>query len=347
MRIPLTRLCLFATAAAAAAGCGSSEQPARPPSPSVGDGARDAITILAPADGVRLRASAAGEDALRASVRVRGRARPGSAVFLNAGCRPLPCRARVAAGAQGTWRATIALRVPRAAPFVTIDAASARDGAGAGAGTAVATVELVAGPAPSRRPPRPPQPQASSPRAKQRAPAATRPSRPALPHDVLVIGDSLAEGMAAPLRAALPGWRVRIEALTGRPLAAGMRILGAEPGAPAILAMSLFTNDEPRNTAALEAAVRATATRPGGCAVWSTIVRPPYEGVSYAAANALLHRLARDPEVAPGLELVEWERAARQTPSLVSGDEVHASPQGYRTRALMYAEAIRACAGER
>jgi hypothetical protein len=92
--------------------------------------------------------------------------------------------------------------------------------------------------------------------------------------------------------------------------------------------------------------VRATATRPGGCAVWSTIVRPPYEGVSYAAANAVLHRLARDPELAPGLQLVEWARVARRSPSLIAGDEVHATPVGYRARALSYAEAIRACAGE-
>jgi lysophospholipase L1-like esterase len=152
--------------------------------------------------------------------------------------------------------------------------------------------------------------------------------------------------MAAPLRAALPGWRVRIDALTGRPLTAGMRILAADPSPPAILAISLFTNDDPRNTGALESAVRATATRPGGCAVWSTIVRPPYAGVSYDAANALLHRLARDPQLAPGLELVDWAGAVARTPSLIAGDEVHGSPDGYRARALMYAEAIRACAGE-
>ena len=163
--------------------------------------------------------------------------------------------------------------------------------------------------------------------------------------DVLVVGDSLAEGMADALPAALPGWRVRIDALTGRALAEGMRILAAEAAPPAILAISLFTNDHPRNTGALNAAVRATATRPGGCAVWATIVAPPFQGVGYDAANALLRRLARDPDLA--LELVDWSRAVARTPSLMSADEVHASPAGYRARALMYAEAIRGCAGER
>ena len=92
---------------------------------------------------------------------------------------------------------------------------------------------------------------------------------------MLVIGDSLAVGMADALRAALPGWRVRIEAKHGRSLAEGMRILAEQVDAPAILAFSLFTNDGPTATGALEAAVRATAGRRGGCAVWATIVRPP------------------------------------------------------------------------
>ena len=162
---------------------------------------------------------------------------------------------------------------------------------------------------------------------------------------MLVVGDSLADEIANLLPAALPGWRVRIDAEWGRPLAEGMRILADEPAPPAILAISLFTNDHPRNVEALEAAVRATAARPGGCAVWATIVAPPFEGVSHDRANALLRRLARDPALE--LELVDWERAVERDPGLMSDDEVHASPEGYRVRALMYAEAIRACAGAR
>jgi hypothetical protein len=79
--------------------------------------------------------------------------------------------------------------------------------------------------------------------------------------------------------------------------------------ATAILAISLFTNDHPLNTRALRAAVRASATRPGGCSVWATIVAPPFEGVSYDAANSLLRRLARDPELE--LELVDWPGRSR------------------------------------
>ncbi len=159
--------------------------------------------------------------------------------------------------------------------------------------------------------------------------------------EVFVVGDSLAEGMADALPRALPSWRVRIDALTGRPLAEGMRILAAETAPPAILAVSLFTNDDPRDIRRLEAAVVATAARPRGCAVWSTIVAPSYEGVGHGGANATLRRLARDPRLE--LELVDWSRAVERDPSLMSGDEVHASPEGYRARARMYAEAIQAC----
>ena len=160
--------------------------------------------------------------------------------------------------------------------------------------------------------------------------------------EVLVVGDSLAEGMAAALPAALPGWRLRIDAEWGRPLAEGMRILADEPAPPGILAISLFTNDDPRNVRALDAAVRATAARPGGCAIWATIVAPAYQGVSHDGANRLLRRLTGDPRLA--LELVDWARAVEHDGSLMSGDEVHASPAGYRARARMYATAIRACA---
>ncbi len=163
---------------------------------------------------------------------------------------------------------------------------------------------------------------------------------------MLVIGDSLAMGMAEPLRAALPGWRVRTDARIGRPLAEGLRILGRRPSPPAILAFSLFTNDDPHNTPALEAAVRATATRPGSCVVWSTIVRPPVDGVGYDAANSLLARLANDPALALGLQVVDWAAEVARSPSLVSPrDGVHATPAGYRALALLYAAAIRACAG--
>jgi lysophospholipase L1-like esterase len=150
--------------------------------------------------------------------------------------------------------------------------------------------------------------------------------------------------MADALRAALPGWRVRIDARTRRPLAEGMSIFGAQRDAPAIVAFSLFTNDDPGATQRLAQAVRASATRTGGCAVWATIVRPPFNGVSYAAANRVLDQLAADPGLS--LELADWRGLVARAPSLIAGDGVHGTPEGYRARAQLYADAIRACARE-
>lgn len=301
-----------------------------------GDGAA-AIRFDAPADGARVAATRTGSGALRARVRVRGRARPASMVHLTAACRPQPCRAAVRAGAGGRWAATLVLRARSSARFVTIDAGARRDVLAPG--STVVTVELTA-PARARRP----RSAGVARRARRGARAGAAGTR-SLPRAVLVIGDSLAKGIEAPLRAQLAGWSVAVDAEIGRPLAEGMRILGAQRSPPAILAFSLFTNDDPRATAALRDAVRATAARPGGCAVWATVVRPPLDGVSYDAANRLLRGLAGDPALALGLRLVDWAEAARASPSLIARDGVHPTPAGYGVLARLYAEAIRACAG--
>ena len=85
-----------------------------------------------------------------------------------------------------------------------------------------------------------------------------------------------------------------------------------------MLAISLFTNDDPTHTDALEAAVRRTlaAVGPSGCVIWATIARPPVNGVSYRAANALLRRLAASN---PRLVIVPWAEQAAANPALLGG----------------------------
>ena len=323
-------------AAMLAAGCGSSSRdPAGGASATTPAAA--AITIGAPADGARLKARETGGGALRAPVRVRGRAQPGSTVYLSASCRPASCRAQATAGRDGGWAVTLRLRTPRANAFVTIDANTQRDVVAAD--SAVATVELVA--PPRRRSPR----AAEGLRSRAGRGELPEPPRRSLPRNVLVIGDSLALGIEQPLKAALAGWRVHVDGRIGRPLAEGMAILGRQSAPPAVLAFSLFTNDDPRNTRALESAVRSTAGRPGGCAVWATVVRPPLNGVSYDAANALLRRLGDDRELALGLQLVDWAAEVARSPSLIAGDNVHPTPAGYGALGELYAAAIRSCAG--
>jgi hypothetical protein len=342
VRRRLVAICAGVVAAGAcAAGCGDDARRA-------GGGASSATTtapaasapiaISRPPDGSLLHASQTPAGRLRVRARVRGTTSAGGPVFLSASCRPVRCTAKATAGEDGSWAVPMTLTTTRAARFVTIDASS--QASVSSTGSAVTTVELLA-PGTARS--------AAETTSRRRAaapppPPPRAPPAPRLPHEVLVIGDSLAVGMADALRAALPGWQVRTDAKISRPLADGMRILAAEPDAPAIVAFSLFTNDDPGATAALERAVRATATRPGGCAVWATIARPPYHGVSYDTANRLLERLASDPQLR--LRLVDWAGLVARSPSSVAGDGVHGTPESYRVRGRLYAKAIRSCAGE-
>jgi hypothetical protein len=159
---------------------------------------------------------------------------------------------------------------------------------------------------------------------------------------VQMVGDSLAVGTKDLLPAQLEGYEVATNAKEGRTLSEGMGIINGLASRPAILAVSLFTNDDPRNVDALADAVRAStqAVQQGGCVVWATIVRPPQGGVSYDKANAKLRAIAADN---PRVQLVDWARAVDERPGLVGGDGVHAGPDGYQQRARMYAQAIRRC----
>jgi hypothetical protein len=323
-----------ALASAALASCGGDDtRPRRTATATVAQ-----ITIDEPADGQALRGLEDKDGVLRLRARVDGRARPGSTVFLSASCVPVPCRARAAVDVSGRWSTPLELSTPGEGRFVTIDANAQAEVVATG--SAVATVELV-GASRARGAIR-----RDAARARSTPPSRrSGPARPGLPRDVLVIGDSLAVGMADALQAALAGWRVRVDAKTSRPLAEGMRVLGSQRQAPAILAFSLFTNDDPRSTGALASAVRATAARPGGCTIWATIAAPPVKGADYSAANQLLRSLASEPELALSLQIVDWSAAVADSPSLIAGDGVHATPAGYRRRAQLYADAIRACAG--
>jgi hypothetical protein len=159
----------------------------------------------------------------------------------------------------------------------------------------------------------------------------------------VLVGDSLAVGIESLLPSLLPGWRVSVDGRVSRPLAEGMAIV-RQTSIPSdgVLAVSLFTNDDPTHTAQLQAAVRSTLERVGsrGCVIWATIVRPPLNGVSYTAANNVLRRMAASE---PRLRLVPWAEEVAARPSLVGGDGVHPTPAGYRLRAQLYARAAQSC----
>lgn len=281
------------------------------PSPTVTRAPDPRLRITAPEEGA----------AVDMRVEVAGRARPGTTVLLDGGCSAPGCQAIARAGEDGGWEGRLRLAPGEARIEAATTAGGARDSV---------TVRVRA---PARATVAPPRPE-----PEVEVTAAPAPER------VVVVGDSLAVGIRPLLPGLLPGADVSVDARTGRPLADGMAIIAGMDlrSQPTALAVSLFTNDDPRNVDALEAAVRATvdAVGPQGCAVWATIVRPPYGGVSYDAANARL--VALDAEL-DDLVVVPWAEQVAASPDLLAPDGVHGTPPGYQARAAMYAEAIASC----
>jgi hypothetical protein len=291
------------------AGCGqAADKPEEKAPPELTPVARATrITIVTPRAGAEVR--------FRRPLRVMGRATPGTTVLVSA-CVEAGCSAVARAGADGRWSVTVRPRE-----------AHTRIAAGTAGDESVDSVRIrVVRPKPAAPPPGEAEPEFTV------RPPASR---------VVVVGDSLAVGMRDILPSVLPGYRVSVDALTGRPLAAGMQIAARSDLDGAVLAISLFTNDDPSHVDELEAAVR-TSVREARCAVWATIVRPPYQGVSYRAANARLQALAA--ELGPRLQLVPWAETVAAHPELLAPDGVHATPAGYHRRAELFADAVANCA---
>jgi hypothetical protein len=332
---------VLALAALTCGGCfGSGEKPKPTPSGEISVGTP--MTIFSLKEGSNVRATTSLAETLRATVTVRGRTEPDATVSVSSGCAVDRCADRARAAIDGQWEAHVLVSVQRSAPVATLTAINTGDPTD----RAETTVHLHGKPPPKPKRERKARPARPKPTSTP-TPAARRAPRTPRPHTLIMIGDSLAEGTAPFLPGLLPGWTVRSDAKRSRPLATGMQILAATGtgGAPVVLAFSLFTNDDPSHVSALESAVRASVSRAGrgGCAVWATIVRPPYNGVSYAAANQRLQQLATEPGLAGRLLVVPWAAAVRANPGWLAPDGVHGTPDGYRARAQMYADAARAC----
>ncbi|UGS39171.1 hypothetical protein DSM104329_05603 [Capillimicrobium parvum] len=159
---------------------------------------------------------------------------------------------------------------------------------------------------------------------------------------LFLVGDSLGVGMARDLQADLPGWTVSVDVRNGLVAGIGMPLWRAQQTPYTVSAFSLFTNDDPANLAGLEQVVRESVERVfSQCAIWATIRAPPRNGVTFDAANALLHRLAGE---YPGrLFIVPWAETVTARSELDLGDYVHATDEGYAVRARLFAEAARRC----
>lgn len=333
--------------AAPLAGCGGSHGERKSATPVASARAFAHPHITKPANGATIPATAELGEARGAKIAVAGTAEPETKLAVTTGCQRAGCGKTVTTDSSGRFTTGVTARTTgvlhRVAVTVSYEKSDAVD-----SDQVIVTIgpmQEVSGPRSHRR-------------ARRRADTAAPPTATPVPEttplprnqggggtgSVAVIGDSLAEGMQPYLPAALPGWRVSVDARTGRPLAEGMRILSTTPVQPGtVYALSLFTNDDPRSLNALDAAVRQSV-QGDNCAVWSTIARPPVGGVGYGKANQLLRRLAASS--GGRVQLVDWAAAVADHPEWVPGaDGVHASADGYRNRAALYAQAIQSCGG--
>ncbi|HYP47536.1 MAG TPA: hypothetical protein VEQ61_02760, partial [Thermoleophilaceae bacterium] len=248
-----------------------------------------------------------------ASIGVKGTAPKGSIVSIQAPCRRKPCATTAVANRRGRWSATLELL------------------RGTASGSATVTAALPGG------------------RVIRRPVSFLAPTGPPLAAErrfFVLIGDSLAEASEPFLPLALPGFNVTVHARSGRALGRGMDVLAQTPLPPgAVLALSLFTNNDPRDVPALEGAVRESVRRAGprGCAVWATIQRPRVGRVSYRSANRRLVALAGDPAFGGRLQIVRWAEAVKRRPGWLSRDKVHPTPSGRRARASLYGAAAARC----
>jgi len=276
------------------------------------------VQIDAPLNGARVPAVAFGKKLVTANVALSGRAPAGTNVPISASCRGFDCTAMTFAGRDGRWSTRMQLMVRKGHQRVTVNVGGL-------------PLRLTL--------------------SKRLPPVFGAPG--SLPNAlgggdaVVVIGDSLAVGMAPALQVLLPGRQVLFDARIGRPLDEGMAVLAGSKPPKASFAYSLFTNDDPVRIEQLDAAVRSSvaALGPHGCAIWATIVRPKVGGRSYAAVNTRLRALALDPSLSGRLLIADWARAVHgHRRALLAKDRIHATAAGYFSRAQLYAEALNACA---
>jgi dienelactone hydrolase len=157
---------------------------------------------------------------------------------------------------------------------------------------------------------------------------------------VLDVGDSLSLGTAPYLRARLSE-SVVSDGRVGRPSPEAVGVLRSKFSGQRVVVFDAGVNDDPARPSTLSHDLASVRGLVGGhCLVVATMSRPPYRGVTVDGLNRAVRSFAAS---SSNVQLVDWRSFAVSHPRLINGDGVHPTPEGYRQRAGLFAQAISAC----
>jgi lysophospholipase L1-like esterase len=160
-----------------------------------------------------------------------------------------------------------------------------------------------------------------------------------------VEGDSLSVGTGWYLSSYLRGWRTSSSVAVSRHASEGVAAVqerAREGVLERVVVVDLGTNDDPSAVRTFRSYVLDVlrAAGPSRCVIWSTINRPPYNGISYDGYNAVLRSLDARYQ---NLHVFDWAGLARSHPEWFGSDGVHPTSAGYRARASGLAWLIKRC----
>ena len=137
---------------------------------------------------------------------------------------------------------------------------------------------------------------------------------------VFMLGDSLLEGGAPALVAALPGWTIEFDALPGRGSATGASIVEARTTSDQVVVVELGTNDRSPETFADNAQRIVSTLRDVPLVLWQNVEGPP-DVVPAEEINAALDRLAGH---RPNVAIADWDGGVAEEYLF---DGVHPDPE--------------------
>jgi hypothetical protein len=145
-----------------------------------------------------------------------------------------------------------------------------------------------------------------------------------------MVGDSLLDGGALEMAAALPDWSIEIDALNGRGSASGAAIAESRPATDQAVVVELGTNDQSVAAFTTNAERIMTSFRTAPLVLWQNVEAPPNVAPAdeiNAAIEALAGRRAN-------VAVADWDE---QVPEEFLSDGVHPDPEHLDAMATLIA----------